>query len=272
MYVSTIRLAMPTTNHNLQNCQQPLDLTVSENEHIFFKVTGTHSVYLTGNFLMPTDEGRQLFDEDDDEEDYDLSPDEDELSIDEDEESDYLDLLEDPRVTEIESDEEEVPKLVKSKGKNKRAAESDDEAGLDDMMAKEAKAKPTNGDTGLSKKQQKKLKKNDGQAAPADQKDSKEAKESKEGKAKSDKKVQFAKNLEQGPTPSSQDKKSAGKTTGTLGVKEIKGVKIDDKKLGSGPVAKPGNSVAMRYIGKLEDGKVFDCTLHPAYIIPRDIV
>ncbi|RMJ22626.1 Peptidyl-prolyl cis-trans isomerase [Aspergillus sp. HF37] len=250
------------------SCQQPLDLTVSENESIFFKVTGTHTVFLTGNYLMPMDEGRQPLDEDEDEEDYDLSPDEDELGIDDDEESDDLDQLEDPRVTEVGSDDEEAPKLVDSKGKNKRAAESDDEAGLDDMIAKDAKSKPTNGEAGLSKKQQKKLKKNDGEAAAAaqkqdgkeskDGKDGKEGKEGKEGKAKSDKKVQFAKDLEQGPTPSVQERKPSEKTTGTLGVKEVKGVKIDDKKLGNGPGAKAGNSVAMRYIGKLEDGKVFD--------------
>lgn len=246
----------------MQSCQQPLDLTVSENERIFFKVTGTHTVFLTGNYLMPMDEGRQPLDEDEDEEDYDLSPDEDELGIDDDEESDDLDQLEDPRVTEVGSDEEEAPKLVDAKGKNKRAAESDDEAGLDDMIAKDAKAKPTNGEAGLSKKQQKKLKKNDGEAAAAAQKQ--DGKEGKEGKAKSDKKVQFAKDLEQGPTPSPQEKKPAEKTTGTLGVKEVKGVKIDDKKLGNGPGAKAGNSVAMRYIGKLEDGKVFDGMLRPA--------
>lgn len=246
-------LAVIVSNGNVQSCQQPLDLTVSENERIFFKVTGTHTVYLTGNFLMPMDEGRQPFDAGEDDEDYDLSPDEDELDMDEDEESDELDELENPRVTEVESDEE-APKLVQSKGKNKRAAESDDETSLDDLMAKDAKAKPTNGE-GLSKKQQKKLKKNDGEAAASDQKQ--DAKEGKEGKAKSDKKVQFAKNLEQGPTPSSQDKK-----TGTLGVKEVKGVKIDDKKLGNGPAAKSGNSVSMRYIGKLEDGKVFDGRLY----------
>ncbi|KAJ6070122.1 hypothetical protein N7499_012009 [Penicillium canescens] len=33
---------------------------------------------------------------------------------------------------------------------------------------------------------------------------------------------------------------------------------MDDKKLGKGVAAKSGNVVAMRYIGKLEDGKVFD--------------
>lgn len=218
-------------------------------------MTGTHTVYLTGNYVMPMDEGRGPLGMDEDEDEYDLSPDEDELGIDDDEESDDLDQLENPRVTEVDTDEEEAPKLVQAKGKNKRAAESDDEAGLDELMAKDAKAKPINGEAGLSKKQQKKLKKNDGEAVAAEKQQ-----ETKEGK-KTDKKVQFAKNLEQGPTPSSE-KKPAEKTTGTLGVKEVKGVKVDDKKLGNGPAAKAGNSVSMRYIGKLEDGKVFDGMLH----------
>ncbi|KAF9889245.1 peptidylprolyl isomerase fpr4 [Aspergillus nanangensis] len=223
------------------HCQQPLNITVSEGERLFFKVTGTHTIYLTGNYVMPLDEGRQPFDEDDeDEDDYDLSPDEDEIDLEDllnqGEESDDLDDLENPRITEVDSDDE-APKLVDGKGKNKRAAEEKE-------AAKEE---------GLSKKQQKKLKKNNGESAPVEQK-----KDAKEGKkdAKEGKKVQFAKNLEQGPTPSA--KKPAEQTTGTLGVKEIKGVKIDDKKLGKGNAAKSGNTVAMRYIGKLEDGKVFD--------------
>jgi FK506-binding nuclear protein len=220
-------------------------------------VTGTHTIYLTGNYVIPADDGRGYLDDDeeDEEDEYDLSPDEDELDLDligEDEDSDDLDDLENPRITEIDTDEEEAPKLV-TKGKNKRAAE--DEASLDDMIAKDAKSKAAVNGENLSKKQQKKLKKNNGEAAPVEaKKDAKDAKET----TKSDKKVQFAKNLEQGPTGSSQDKKSADKTTGTLGVKEVQGVKIDDKRLGKGPAAKNGNTVAMRYIGKLEDGKVFD--------------
>ena len=221
-------------------------------------------MYLTGNYVMPMDEGRRSlgglgdYGAEDDEDDYDLSPDEDELDVDMDEESDDLDQLENPRVTEVDSEEDEAPKLVEAKGKNKRAAESDDEAGLDELIAKDAKGKSANGEPALSKKQQKKLKKNDGDAAPVEKKE--EAKDAKEGK-KSDKKVQFAKNLEQGPTPS-QEKKPYEKTTGTLGVKEVKGVKLDDKTLGKGPAAKAGNTVSMRYIGKLENGKVFDGTLY----------
>lgn len=96
----------------------------------------------------------------------------------------------------------------------------------------------------LSKKQLKKQKKNNGEAVAT--KD-----ESK------DKKVQFAKDLEQGPTGSTvAEPKPAAK--GALGVRTIKGVKIDDKKIGSGPAAKNGDKVGMRYIGKLVDGKQFD--------------
>lgn len=229
----------------LQNFQQPLDITVCEGERVFFKATGNHTIYLTGNYVIGLDEGRP--EDEDAEDDYDLSPDEDELDMDEimameGDESDELDEMEDPRITEVGSDEE-APKLVeaKGKGKNKRAAESEED-GLDDMMAKGATGKAGKEEPALTKAQQKKLKKNNGDAAAVDPKKD----------AKADKKVQFAKNLEQGPTP------NGDKPAGTLGVKEVKGVKIDDKKLGKGATAKSGNTVAMRYIGKLEDGKVFD--------------
>ena len=238
---------------------------MSEDEQIFFKASGTNTIYLTGNYVIPTDEGRRAFggeeeddddDDDDDEGEYDLPPDDDEVEmlVDADEESDDLDGLEDPRVVEVESEEDEAPKLIKANGQKKRAAEKPaQEESLDEIMAKDSsKSKPvTNGETaGLSKKQLKKVKMNNGQAATVEP-----PKENKES-SKPDKKVQFAKNLEQGPTPSPNSKPTAA--AGSLGVKEVKGVKIDDKKLGKGPAAKAGQTVAMRYIGKLEDGKVFD--------------
>jgi FK506-binding nuclear protein len=85
--------------------------------------------------------------------------------------------------------------------------------------------------------------------------------------AKTDKKVQFAKKLEQGPSNTSHETKPEAKTEtkkdeeqskASLGVKMIQGVKIDDRKLGKGPAAKKGDKISMRYIGKLQDGKVFD--------------
>lgn len=252
-----------------------MDFVVAEDERIFFKVTGTHAVYLTGNYVIPADD-HPSDDESDEEDDgnYDLPPDDDELELlDDDEESDELDDVENPRVTEVDSDEEEVPKLIaaeaKSKNKKRRAADSDEEAGnLDDMIAKSNKTNESavNGEPKLSKKQQKKLKKNNGEAAEVQTKTAEAEKEA-PTTAKTDKKVQFAKNLEQGPSRK-EENKPAGKT----GVREVQGVTIDDRTPGKGRAAKKGDQVAMRYIGKLENGKVFDgmlqilqchaCTLH----------
>merc|ERR1712098_609284 len=234
-----------------KNFQQPLDITIGEHERVFFKVSGTHTIYLTGNYVIPQEDGHnhhhEVYDSDDDE-------------------SDDLDTLENPRVTEVDSDDEEAPKLVSAekKGKNKRSADEIEEgASLDDIMAKSLK--PDSADEQkLSKKQLKKLKKNNGEAAAVKAEESKkaDAKESPAAKSdKSDKKVQFAKNLEQGPTGSAEKAKAAApdaKGKATLGVKMVQGVKCDDKKLGTGPACKKGNRVGMRYIGKFEDGKVFD--------------
>jgi len=237
--------------------QHSLDITIGERERIYFAVSGTHSVYLTGNYVEPAgNPDSSLYDPDsDDDEDYDLEPDSDEL--DEDDEEDELDELENPRITEVDDEDDEAPALIKAaekkqekkKGKNKRPAEDEEVADadtIDSLIAKEA-AKATNGDAKLSKKQAKKLKKNDGTAAAAEEPSS----------AKSDKKVSFAKELEQGPTPTKDakvDKPKAG-----LGVKVVQGVTIDDKKLGKGPAAKAGDRVGMRYIGKLQkDNSVFD--------------
>lgn len=200
-------------------------------------------MYLTGNYIMDDDEE----DSEDDEDDYDLSPDELELAMgemDDEDESDELDDVDNPRIAEVDSDEEEVPKLVATKkGKNKRAAEEAAD-GLDALIAED--------DSKLSKKQQKKLKNNKGEAVAAE-----EAKKD----AKTDKKVQFAKNLEQGPTGST---KQGSKS---VGVKVVQGVTIDDRTLGKGRTVKNGDTVGVRYIGKLQNGQQFDgeCDQNPPY-------
>jgi FK506-binding nuclear protein len=225
----------------VKNYQQPLDITIGENERVYFVVSGTHAIHLTGNYVVDPSED----DEEDDEDDYDLPPDmEDVLNGDDSELSDELDELADmERVKEIDTDEEEAPKLVESgkKGdkKGKKRTAEDAAENLDEMIAKD--------ETKLSKKQQKKLKNNKGEAVAAEEK--------KDG-AKTDKKVQFAKNLEQGPTSSAEKAKTAEKNA--TGVKVVNGVTIDDRKLGSGRTAKNGDKVSMRYIGKLTNGKVFD--------------
>ncbi|KEQ99850.1 hypothetical protein AUEXF2481DRAFT_199779 [Aureobasidium subglaciale EXF-2481] len=183
--------------------QQTLDITVGDDERVWFMVTGTHDVYLTGNYVEPDHthgpEG-EYDSEDEDEDEYDLSPDEDELYGDESE--DELDDLENPRVMEIDEEEAET---------------------LDDLISK---AKPA-----AEKKNAKKVKTNEGKAVPADE---------------------AAKKLETPAAAAKSDKKAAPT------VKTVNGVTIDDKKIGSGPAAKKGDRIGMRYIGKLQNGKVFD--------------
>ncbi|EXJ53830.1 peptidylprolyl isomerase [Cladophialophora yegresii CBS 114405] len=271
-----------------KNFQQTLDFVVGEGEKVFFKVSGTHTVHLTGNYVIPQDDGSaSLYDEDDEGEDYDLSPDEDELDAleDADEESDALDDLDDPRIAEVDSEEEEALNVVKGtgKGKNKRPAVDEDEDegdNLDDIMAKSLKkddkleqtaAATTNGEAAkklskAEKKRLKKLKKNDGEAVSVDANTSEGKKEAAQTNGDSEKKVQFAKNLVQGPTPSatpaakSDSKPSAGskEKSASVGVKDIQGVTVDDRKIGNGPAAKKGSRLEMRYIGKLDNGSVFD--------------
>lgn len=172
--------------------------------------------------------------------------------------------MENPRITEVGTDEDEAPKLVKAKadkkGKKRPADEVESVSTLDDLISESKDAAPATNGEKLSKKQAKKLKNNAGQAVAAEEAPS------------SDKKsVKFAKNLEQGPTGSPAPAKAAAaekpkaaaaaadKPKAGLGVRMVGGVTVDDKKIGTGPAAKRGDRVGMRYIGKLQkDGKVFD--------------
>jgi FK506-binding nuclear protein len=229
-------------------------------------VSGTHDVFVTGNYVaFPEEEDSE------DEEDgldalgYDLGSDDDELDIDEmdEDEDDELDATNDPRITEVDTDEEEPPKLVDaSKKSKKRPAESDD-ATLDDLISQ------TNGDAKLSKKQAKKLKKNDGQAVAGAAEPAKKAEkvEKTETPNSDKKKVQFAKNLEQGPTgsPKVDAPKPEAKKEAAKGPRNVSGVTVEDKKDGKGKAAKKGDRIEMRYIGKLKNGKVFDCKF--SYIV-----
>jgi FK506-binding nuclear protein len=245
-------------------------------------VNGSRTVHLSGNFVIDPE---QLGSDDDDSEE-----DEDDLLEDDgglyevatsesEEEIDELDNLAAPRLTEVEEDEE-APTLIKvTKKKGKRVAlELDDDevdAALDDLIgaSKQESKKEGKKEGKKDKHPSKKLKNNEGQAITGSdatvangstKKDDTKAKEPKPTKSTgknekkdspangSAKKVQFAEKLEQGPTPSAN-------VNGSLGKKVVKGVNIDDRKAGNGPTAKKGDKIAMRYIGKLKDGKVFDC-------------
>jgi FK506-binding nuclear protein len=199
------------------------------------------------------------FDEDEENDLYDESPDEDELLFDDEEdEEDELDDL-DGRIEEITEDLSariEGESKGKSKG-TKRPREEEEEA--PELVDTSKKAVADDIDmSGLSKSQRKKLKK--------------QRRESNESNPVngSDKKVQFD-TTPKGPSPSasestipakpalsaqvkSESKPAAKKEKKTL----ANGVVIEDAKTGSGPMAKSGSKLAVRYIGKLKNGKVFD--------------
>ncbi|KAF1810732.1 hypothetical protein P152DRAFT_438990 [Eremomyces bilateralis CBS 781.70] len=284
-----------------QHCQQPLDVQISHFDGVSFRVKGNFNVHLTGNYVL-SEEDAEEEEEEEDEEGMPTGPNRELLTIlkaigeteqsdeedmygdfegesGDDSEFDELDNLQAQRVTEVDEDEEEAPKLIKAKGKDKskgkkRPAEEDEDinASLDDIINKSLKPEAKAAEQPLSKKQQKKLKNNAGQAVAAASTADKKDAVKEQANGKSDKKVQFAEKLEQGPTNQKATKADAkangvnGKADAkaekgkpVLGVKTIQGVKIDDKKLGTGPHAKKGDRVGMRYIGKLDkNGKVFD--------------
>lgn len=161
---------------------------------------------------------------DSDEDDYD-DYDSDELS------EDNLDS----DVYDLSPDEDEI---IAAAGRIEELA--DDETDDEDKENVKEEAKP--------KKQQKKEKTKESKKREAVETPEKE-KEVKKQKKDDKKSVAFSKDLEQGPSGKKQV------TTKTL----EGGVIIEDRKIGEGPVAKKGQKVGVRYIGKLSsDGSVFD--------------
>jgi FK506-binding nuclear protein len=93
----------------------------------------------------------------------------------------------------------------------------------------------------------KKLKGENGKAVPAPE----VAEEKEKGKTKKDKEKAKAEGKEAEKQAPAEGKKAVEReVTG--------GIKILDSKVGTGPMAKKGNVVRMRYIGKLQNGKIFD--------------
>jgi FK506-binding nuclear protein len=241
-----------------QHYQQTLDITIQGDEDCFFRVVGGHTIHLTGNYILDdlsdSDEEDDEVDSEDEDVEYDtldnmlLNADRD--SEEDESEEDELDNLAHPRIMELDEDEDEAPVLVKKDKKSKkRAAEEEADA----APAKSDKKLKTNGGAAVAagKEQPKEVdKKEPTKSKKQLKKEAKEAAKKSEQKSEqtNGKKVQFAEKLEQGPTP----------PKAAQGPRNVSGVMVDDKKTGTGPAAKKGDKVGMRYIGKLKDGKVFD--------------
>lgn len=107
------------------------------------------------------------------------------------------------------------------------------------------------------KKANKKLKAESGAAVPSGSNTKAEAKASED--AKKDKKEKEKKEKEKVDGKGVEKDVEKAANEGASAMKELPGgLKVKDVKTGTGPQAKKGQTVHMRYIGKLQNGKTFD--------------
>ncbi|KAL3231518.1 Peptidyl-prolyl cis-trans isomerase [Nakaseomyces bracarensis] len=204
-------------------CQAAVDITIAPEEDVQFLVTGSYTVSLIGNYVKhPFDEPFEEYDSHDDD------------SLDE---EDYAEHSEDDEEDELDSQDESVDEEQEN-----GSAESDEDEefydaiseGDEDIDEQLAKLEETSDVEGhleqLIANDNKKKRKHD--AEP-------ESNESKKSK---------------------KEKKEALKPEANKPKAQVLegGILIEDKKVGTGPHAKKGSKVGMRYIGKLKSGKVFD--------------
>lgn len=210
--------------------QAPLNVIFTEEDIVEFEVVGKNAIHLFGNYI---DQNNSDLPPMDDEDDYDS----------EDESVNLLDVSSDVEVNpdELLSDDES------------RFEEIDDDAPTQKSTAgkkhpRESDAMDT--DAPVDKKANKKQKAENGSAVPVTT-EAKPAAESKKDKKKKEKKEK----TEGESSPAKEEKKEKAAAP----MKELPGgLKIKDVKVGTGKQAKAGNTVSMRYIGKLTNGKTFD--------------
>jgi len=212
--------------------QSSVNLTLDPESQPTFQATGKNTVYLTGNYIEQSPEndlspfGSEMGSVDSDEDGYDLR----EVSSDVEMHPDDLADV-DSDASRFEEVNDEEPKKPQ-----KRPRESD------------AADVPTK-----SEKKSKKLKAEDGKPVAAETDKKKESGEKEEAKEEGAKKEKKKDKKEKKKADNAEGEKPSLAKQTTAG-----GVIIDDFKIGTGPMAKKGNTVKMRYIGKLTDGKEFD--------------
>ncbi|KAK3815298.1 MAG: hypothetical protein J3Q66DRAFT_314478 [Benniella sp.] len=244
--------------------QQNLDLVFTEGEEITFSVSGDNAVHLSGNFL-PEDVGG--VDSEEDEEEEDEEDDEGETGVivkrierlesilgadggeDDDDSEDDPDFTANDDTDDDDDDEDDNSDNNNEQDGDDDGDESEDESeDEDDEDDKEEEIekkksaltskRPAESETPVSKKQ----KVTEDKAVPV--------------KAKVEPKKEEAKKKENPKAKEDANKEEAKKK------KDIKtlpsGLIIEDVKPGDGPRAKSGKKIGMRYIGRLENGKVFD--------------
>ncbi|GAA6052212.1 hypothetical protein JCM3770_000799 [Rhodotorula araucariae] len=206
---------------------------VEDVEVVELSVTGENPVHLIGHYIRQEDFDQPPSDEEYDSDDFDQSGDYD---------SDELEgLIDGDESDEDMTDGEGRIQEIQEKQTKKRAAIEDAPAGADDSTVSAASL------AGLSKNQKKKLaKKQKGEngeavapaAAPAAAASPAAKKEA--------------------AAPAKKEEKPAAKKEEKKTQVLANGLEITDAKIGTGAAAKSGSKVGMRYIGKLDNGKVFD--------------
>jgi FK506-binding nuclear protein len=220
--------------------QAQLDVLLDAGANVSFKVTGKNTFCLAGNFLFDSMDPSEMYGSDIDEEDmlmYDSAEEDEEID------SDMADGISDEeKIVELPENEKDVdsavedtePALipVKEEPKKKEVPEKKQ------LPAKKQKQEP--------KQEQKKNEK----PAPVENKkrpfEKDAAAESEAPAQKLKKQVSFDQEAKD------NEKKSAQKKT------LPNGLVIEDKEAGDGARAKKGKKVDVRYIGKLQNGKIFD--------------
>jgi len=214
--------------------QAALDITFIEEDIIQFEVVGKNSIHLFGNYIDQTPIS-------------DLPPDD----YDSDDESvNLLDVSSDVEINPDEldglgeSDDEDLSRFEeidneKPAGGKKHARDDGDVSMVSNISDKKAN---------------KKLKSETGSAVPVSTEGA--GGEKRKERKKKEKKVEGVE-ADAPAATSSPDKEKPTKKSGPL--QELDGgLKFRDITVGTGKQAKAGNTVSMRYIGKLENGKVFD--------------
>lgn len=211
--------------------QSACDLILESEEEYTFELIGKNTVYLYGNYI-DQNANQPPYDSDmdsdmSDEEGYNL----DDVSSDVEVHPDELQVLEDDaeRFEELSEDEPKVEKSKPPKRPRDEAMDTDEQPA--EKLSKKKKAKKQKGE--------------DGKAVPV-------AVEEKAAEPKGEKTEEKADKKEKKKQKAAEEKKGGAS-------KELAGgVKIRDVKAGDGKTAKNGAKVSMRYIGKLQNGKIFD--------------
>ncbi|KAF9230522.1 hypothetical protein BU15DRAFT_83524 [Melanogaster broomeanus] len=228
--------------------QYSCEITLEQDNEYILELVGKNPVYLYGNYIdqAPVDQppmDSDMGSESEEEEDaYNLG----EVSSDVEIEADAheIDLEDDvDRFEEVEDEEETKEAPPKNLKRPREDVVDIEEAG--EKLSKSQR-----------KKLAKKLKGEDGKAvpAPAEEKPAEDKEETKAEDKKDKKKKEKKEKAEQ------QEGEKKGKSPEKSGdTRTLEGgVKIRDAKVGTGKMAKKGDKVDMRYIGKLTDGKIFD--------------